>query len=157
MQLSNWYLVKSKSTITGLGMDKTDKALIAALQADGRASITYLSGLLGVSRATVQARLDRLQKSGAIRRFTVALNPELQPDLIRAVMMVQLQGALARKIIAAMRRMPEVVDLHTTNGAWDLVAHLEIRSLPEFDQALRKVREIVGVLNSETCLLLDRV
>jgi len=138
-------------------MDQTDKALIAALQADGRASITFLSGHLGVSRATIQARLDRLQKSGAIRRFTVDLNPELQPDLIRAVMMVQLQGALGRKVIAAMRRMPEVVDLHTTNGAWDLVAHLEIRSLPEFDQALRKVREIAGVLNSETCLLLDQV
>jgi DNA-binding Lrp family transcriptional regulator len=138
-------------------MDRTDKALISALQADGRASITYLAATLRLSRATVQTRLERLQQSGTIRRFTVELNPDVQPELIRAVMLVQLQGNLARKVIATLRKMPEIMDLHTTNGAWDLVAHLETRSLPEFDQILRKVREVPGVLNSETCLLLNRV
>ena len=54
-----------------------------------------------------------------------------------------------------LRAMPEIVSLHTTNGTWDLIARVETTSLPEFDRVLREVREIRGVLNSETCLLLD--
>ena len=52
--------------------------------------------------------------------------------------------------------MDAIVALHTTNGTWDLVAHVETKNLPEFDQILRKVREIKGVLNSETSLLLNK-
>jgi DNA-binding Lrp family transcriptional regulator len=137
-------------------LDQTDRDLIAALTADGRASVTTLAGRLGLARATVKSRLERLQSSGVIRRFTVELSAEAAPDLVRAVMLIELQGPLARKVTEALRRMPAITDLHSTNGAWDLVAQIEAASLPAFDRVLREVREIKGVLNSETCLLLDR-
>jgi len=136
-------------------LDPTDRRLIAALKLDGRASITTLAGQLGVSRATVQTRLNRLVSSGVIQRFTVELDAMGADDRIHAVMMIELQGNLARAVTRALRRMPEIVSLHTTNGAWDLVARIETPSLPEFDRVLREVREISGVLKSETCLLLD--
>ena len=47
--------------------------------------------------------------------------------------------------------------LHSTNGTWDLVAQIETVNLPEFDRVLREIREIKGVLNSETSLLLNAV
>lgn len=137
-------------------LDSTDRALIAALTANGRASVTTLALQQGLSRATVKARLAKLQATGTIRRFTVELSAEATPDRVRAVMLIELQGPLARKVTADLRRITGIVDLHSTNGAWDLVAHIEVTSLPEFDQVLRKIREIRGVLNSETCLLLDR-
>ena len=56
-----------------------------------------------------------------------------------------------------MRRFPELVALHTTNGTWDLVAEIQVASLAEFDRVLREVRMIDGVLNSETSLLLSSV
>jgi DNA-binding Lrp family transcriptional regulator len=47
--------------------------------------------------------------------------------------------------------------VHTTNGAWDLVAEIHSSSLAEFDQVLREVRLIDGIANSETSILLSTV
>ena len=132
-----------------------DRRLLAQLKLNARASITTLAGRLNVSRATVQTHMDRLVATGVIRKFTVELDPMKTLETIRAVMLVELQGNLARNVARIMRNMPEIITLHTTNGTWDLVAQIETTSLPEFDRVLRKVREISGVLNSETCLLLD--
>lgn len=138
-------------------LDPTDRRLLAELKADARISVTALASKLGLARATAQARLERLQRSGVIRRFTIELGAEAGGETIRAVMMVELQGNLARRVIAVLKQKPEILDLHSTNGTWDLVAHIEVPSLEGFDRLLREVREVEGVLNSETSLLLTRV
>ena len=137
-------------------MDATDQKLVALLKRDGRASVTTLAGELNVSRVTVQTRLDRLKRDGTIRRFTVELGQVGLDDLIHSIMMIEVKGAQATSVIKQLRRMPEIVDLHTTNGVWDLVAQIETVSLPDFDRVLRQVREVQGVTGSETSLLLDR-
>lgn len=135
--------------------DSLDSALIAELRKDGRASISYLSQVLKVSRATVQNRLDRLISSGVILGFTVRVHQEVEKETVRAIMMIEVAGKSTSQVIKKLRGIPELVTLHTTNGAWDLVAELQTTSLGEFDRVLRRVREVDGILNSETSLLLS--
>ena len=137
-------------------LDDTDRALIGALKMNSRASVTTLAAELGLARITVKKRLERLSETGTIKRFTIDLEDPGSDDLIHAIMLVEVQGSLTRSVISQLRKMPEISSLHSTNGAWDLVARLETTSLAEFDRALRRVREVAGVSNSETCLLLDR-
>lgn len=137
-------------------LDDTDRALIGALKMNSRASVTTLAAELGLARITVKKRLERLSETGTIKRFTIDLEDPGSGDLIHAIMLVEVQGSLTRSVISQLRKMPEISSLHSTNGAWDLVARLETTSLAEFDRALRRVREVAGVSNSETCLLLDR-
>ncbi|MEO1313654.1 MAG: Lrp/AsnC family transcriptional regulator [Pseudomonadota bacterium] len=136
-------------------LDETDRRLITALTRDGRASVTQLAGDLGLARATVQNRLTRLTQTGMIRRFTVEVDPAAVQDAVRAVMLIQLQGTMSRAVTRALHTLPAITALHSTNGTWDLVAQIETANLPAFDSTLRAVRDIPGVLNSETCLLLD--
>ncbi|MEM7216278.1 MAG: Lrp/AsnC family transcriptional regulator [Pseudomonadota bacterium] len=138
-------------------LNSNDRKLVAALKRDSRASVTTLAGMLGLSRATVQSRMERLVEHGIIRRFTIEVSPEASPETIRAVTTIEIQGGNSRSIIRSLRQIPEVTALYSTNGAWDLVAEIETASLPEFDRVLRQIREVKGVLNSETSLLLDRV
>jgi DNA-binding Lrp family transcriptional regulator len=138
-------------------LDAVDRELVAILRGDARASISKLSELLHVSRGTVQNRLDRLLSSGAILGFTIRAFEELEPDVIRAVMMIGVVGKSTSQVISKLRGIPQLEKLHTTNGAWDLVASVRASSLMEFDQVLREVRMIDGVLNSETSLLLSSV
>lgn len=135
-------------------MNEIDRSLLAALKLDGRASITTLAAQLNISRATVQSHMEHLQNSGTIQRFTIDISHGHAGDQIKAVMFVEVQGNQTRQVIRRLRRLPEISQLHSTNGAWDLVAHIETSSLAEFDRTLGDVREIPGVLNSETCLLL---
>ncbi|BDX03929.1 AsnC family transcriptional regulator [Marinomonas pontica] len=135
--------------------DSLDSALIAELRKDGRASISYLADTLKVSRATVQNRLDRLISSGAILGFTIRVHQEIEKEAVRAIMMIEVAGQSTSQVIKKLRGIPELVKLHTTNGAWDLIAELQTSSLSEFDGVLRHVREVDGILNSETSILLS--
>jgi DNA-binding Lrp family transcriptional regulator len=137
--------------------DSLDRELIGLLRNDGRAPLSKLAKLLKVSRGTVQNRLDRLLSSGAILGFTVRVRDDYGLDTIRALMMVEVTGRSTSQIIQKLRGIPELVTLHTTNGAWDLVVELQTSSLAEFDRVLRDVRMIDGILNSETSILLSSV
>lgn len=133
-------------------LDNLDRQLIAALRRDARMPITRLAAVLGVSRTTAQARLDRLLESGAVLGFTVRARQDA--DALRAIMMIEIEGRSTSAVIKRLRGYPEIVALHTTNGGWDLVAEIVTGNLTDFDRILREIRQVDGVLNSETSLLL---
>ncbi|MCV6546706.1 MAG: Lrp/AsnC family transcriptional regulator [Cohaesibacter sp.] len=137
--------------------DRLDRELISLLRSDGRASLSKLADILKVSRGTVQNRLDRLMDSGALLGFTVRVREDYDLDGIRAVMLIEVVGKSTSQVIRRLRGMPEIQALHTTNGAWDLVAEVQAPSLPDFDRVLREVRLVEGVLNSETSILLSTI
>jgi DNA-binding Lrp family transcriptional regulator len=137
--------------------DQLDRDLIAILRRDGRAPLSKLADILGVSRGTVQNRLDRLLESGDLLGFTVRVREDHESDLIRAVMMIEVVGKSTSQVIRKLRGFPELNMLYSTNGAWDLVAEIQADSLMDFDRILREVRAIDGISNSETSLLLSRV
>ncbi len=138
-------------------IDETDRALLRLLRHDGRASVTALAADLKLSRVTVKARIEALQKDGIIRRFTVDLAETTEEDMVHAISMLELQLAKAAKVHRELSRMPEFTALHTTNGKWAVVAQSETRNLAQFDQLLYRIGRVDGVLNVETCLLLSRL
>jgi DNA-binding Lrp family transcriptional regulator len=135
-------------------VDDTDLALIAALRHDGRRSISDLAIELHVSRATVQARLERLTASGEVQGFTVVLRDENRDLPIRAMMLLAIEGKRAESVITRLSGMPVIRAIHTTNGRWDLVVELAAGDLAAFDAALARIRLIEGVSATETNLLL---
>ncbi|MEC9311216.1 MAG: AsnC family transcriptional regulator, partial [Pseudomonadota bacterium] len=52
-------------------IDDTDRALLTALSDDARRSVADLARDLGLARSTVQTRIDRLERSGAIAGYTL--------------------------------------------------------------------------------------
>lgn len=135
--------------------DSLDSELISELRGDGRATVSHLAQRLKVSRATIQNRLDRLISNGAILGFTIRVNEALDQRTVKALMMIAISGRSTSQVIKKLRGIPELVKLHTTNGAWDLIAEINTPTLSEFDEVLRQVREVEGILNSETSVLLS--
>ncbi|KIC17771.1 MULTISPECIES: Lrp/AsnC family transcriptional regulator [unclassified Leisingera] len=137
--------------------DDHDRLLISLLRKDGRAPVSKLAEIMGVSRGTVQTRLDRLLESGALLGFTARVRDDYEADQIRAIMMIEVMGKNTSQVIRKMRGLPELTLMHTTSGKWDLIAEITVASLQEFDRVLREVRLIDGVMNSETSILLSSV
>ncbi|SDD23466.1 Lrp/AsnC family transcriptional regulator [Auraticoccus monumenti] len=138
-------------------LDDLDRRLLSLLRQDGRAPVATLARELGVTRATVTSRLDRLVASGTVIGFTVRVRDESDPLAVRAVSLIEVIGRDTDAVIKVMRGWPEVRGLHTTNGGWDLVAELEVGDLGEFDRVLGRIRRVPGVRNTETSLLLSSV
>lgn len=138
-------------------LDELDRRLISALRADGREPVSTLARRLGVTRATVNSRLKRLLNSGTILGFSVRVRADRDRDTIRAVALIEVQSRSTSKAITQLRGLPEVHALHTTNGAWDLVAELRTNTLADFDRVMGQIRSVEGVVNSETSILLRSV
>ena len=139
-----------------MDLTPTDRRLIAALRENARASITELAQIADVSRTTAKARIDAMVAEGRIRRFTLETDTDVESE-VRAITMIELQGRMSRAVIRTLRAIPEVSVIHSTNGAWDLVVMVSAASLKDFDRVLREIREVPGVVNSETSLLLSPV
>ncbi len=135
-------------------MDALDQKLVTLLRQDGRRSVSDLAGELGVARATVRARMERMERSGEILGYTVILRADAVDLPVRGIMMIEIEGHAADRVIRGLGGFAEVSAIHTTNGRWDLVAELGAASLTEFDAVLRRIRLIPGITGSETCLLL---
>ena len=136
-------------------MDNMDERLVAALKRDGRASLSELAADLGVSRATVRVRLERLRASAEIVGFTVVLKQDVAADPVRALTMIAIEGRGTDRVIRQLVAMAEVRGVHTTNGRWDLIAELGTATLEALDAVLARIRRLDGVAGSETSLLLS--
>jgi DNA-binding Lrp family transcriptional regulator len=69
-------------------------------------------------------------------------------------MTIVVEGERSGTVVRALRGLPEVAAVHTTNGRWDLVAELEVETLSAFSDALDRIRQIEGIASTETSILL---
>ncbi|MCF6271749.1 MAG: Lrp/AsnC family transcriptional regulator [Rhodobacteraceae bacterium] len=135
-------------------MDDIDNRLIAALRHDARASLSALAGLVGVTRATVRSRLEKLEARGDILGYRVVTKGDIVARPVRALMMIFIEGRGAGRILARISGLPEVRAVHTTNGKWDMVVEIGVETLEELDGVLATIRRFDGVNSSETSILL---
>lgn len=136
-------------------MDDIDQALLSELRRDGRAALSDLAARLGIARATVRARMERLSRTGEITGFTVVTRGDVALAAVRGLMMIGIEGRGAERIMARLAGLPAVTAVHSTNGRWDLIAEISAQTLEEFDQILFRIRSFEGVTSSETNLLLS--
>jgi DNA-binding Lrp family transcriptional regulator len=136
-------------------MDDTDRQLVAMLRGNARLPVATLAKSLGVSRGTVQNRIDRLTARGTIQGFTIRVRQEADSPRIRAIMMIEVEGERSDKILSQLRGNPEINAVHTTNGRWDMVLELNTDTLEAFDRVLHRIRQINGISASETSLMLS--
>ena len=133
-------------------MDNLNHQLIALLRQNARMNVADLAHRLKVSRGTVSNRIRKLEDDHVIVGYTVRLKPEAEPERIRAWMGVLVEGNQTRRVITSLLGEPGVSALHDTNGRWDLLAELEVRSMAELSDVLERVRLISGIRSTETSI-----
>lgn len=135
-------------------MDALDQKLITLLRHDARRSVSDLALALGTSRATIRARITKLETAGEIIGYTVVLRADALDLPVRGIMLIEIAGQAADRTIDALSGFAEISAVHTTNGKWDLIVELGAGSLADFDHVLRRIRLIPGITATETNLLL---
>ena len=136
-------------------MDDVDQRLLAELRRDGRASLSDLAERLTLSRATVRARMERLTARGEIAGFTVLTRSDVTAVPVRGMMLIRVEGRNSTKVMARLVGIPAVQAVHSTNGAWSAIVELGTQSLLELDDVINRIRDLEGVMHSETNLLLS--
>jgi DNA-binding Lrp family transcriptional regulator len=135
-------------------LDETDRHLIEMLRDNSRLPTATLARRLGVSRGTVQNRIDRLTAAGVIQGFTLRLQGDVDTGLISAITSLEIRSSDHKPVISQLKRLPEVARIHATNGRWDLIVEIRTRDLASLDRVLTAIRTIKAVSASETSILL---
>lgn len=138
-------------------LDALDVAILTALRNTPRAGYLELARTLQVSRATIQARLDRLERDGIVTGYgpDVELAAAGYPVLAFATLEIA-QGRLA-EVTAAMAAIPSVIEAYATTGPGDVHCRLAASSHEDLQRVLIEVSQIPGVARSTSVVALSRL
>lgn len=138
-------------------LDRIDLELLAALAADHRATVVALAERLGLSRNTVQARMSRLDRSGAFLSYERALSPAALGFPIEAFLNVVVHQAHLPRIRQELSEIPEIVQAHGMSGSIDLVVRVACRDTQHLFDTDARILAIEGVERTETSLVMGEV
>lgn len=134
--------------------DETDSRLIALLSENARAPVATLARKLSIARTTVQARIERLEKSGAIDGYTIRKGALSRPPL-RATVLISIEPRSGPAVLTRLSALPNVEQVHTTSGRWDLIATLSATDTETLDRTLDEIGAAKGVKGSESLIHLS--
>jgi DNA-binding Lrp family transcriptional regulator len=139
-----------------VAIDNLDARLIHLLVAEPRIGVLECSRRLGVARGTVQARLDRLQDRGVIRRFGPEVDPAMLGYAVTAFLTLEIRQARGHDPVAArLAAIPEVLEMHTITGASDMLCRVVARSNADLQRVIDAVVDVDGVMRTSTTIVLS--
>lgn len=136
-------------------LDDTDRALLGLLRENARSATAELARRLGLSRTTVQSRIERLERARVIAGYTVKVADEIEAALVRAHVMITMAPKQAGAIEAALRKIVAVRSLHSVSGPFDLLAVVAAPSIGELDELIDRIGALEGVERTTSAIVLS--
>ena len=140
---------------TGTQIDETDRAIIEALQRDGRTPYTRLGAAVGLSEAAARQRVQRLLDSGVMQVVAVT-NPLSHGKRRMAMIGVRTEGA-TDDIAKTLQAMSDIDYLVVSAGSFDLMAEVVVADDGDLLDLINRIRSVKGVRSTETFIYLDLV
>lgn len=132
-----------------------DRALIALLRENARASTAELARRLGVSRTTVQSRIERLEARGVIAGYGVRLSSDYERGLVGAHVLLTVAPKAADAVVRSLRGLAEVRTVHSVSGTFDMIAIVEASSIRDLDGLLDRIGALDGVERTLSSIVLS--
>lgn len=133
-------------------LDELDHKLLGALALDPKATTVALATTLGLSRNTVQARLNRLENHGAFLSFERRINPAALGYPLTSFVHIHVQQKKLGDITEALARIPEVVEAHGLSGTADILATVVARGAEDLFRVNGAILDIDGIERADTSL-----
>ena len=135
-------------------VDQIDAKLLVALTKDPRATTIALAERTGVSRNTVQARLNRWDDSGALMPFDRRIDPGYLGYPLRAYVLTHVKQRRLAEVSAALAEVPEVIEVQGLSGAADLLIQIVARDADDLYRIAGRILDIKGVRRTSTSLVM---
>ncbi|MCV7389313.1 AsnC family transcriptional regulator [Mycobacterium vulneris] len=135
-------------------LDDTDRILVRALAADGRATLAQLASAAGLSVSAVQARVRRLESRGVVTGYAARLNPEALGNMLSAfVAITPLDPSQPDDAPARLQRIPEIESCHSVAGEESYILLVRVASARALEDLLQRIRTAANVRTRSTIIL----
>ncbi|MEJ0004282.1 MAG: Lrp/AsnC family transcriptional regulator [Pararobbsia sp.] len=142
-------------------LDKIDRAILAAIQQDGRIANTRLAELVGLSETPCARRLKRLETDGYIEGYRGMLSRAALGLGVIAFAQVRFavhDRGLSDRFEREIQAIPRIVSCHNISGTADFLLQIVAHDLDDYGVFMRDVlRALPGVTAVESILSLREV
>jgi DNA-binding Lrp family transcriptional regulator len=149
------HVLHNLSEGAAMSVDPLDARILQLFADEPRVGVLEASRRLGVARGTVQARLDRLVRSGVVRGWGPEIDPAAigYPVMAFATMEIR-QGAGHDVVADHLSKIPEVLEAFTITGTGDMWCRIVARSNADLQRAIDRVVAFEGIVRTSTVIAL---
>jgi Lrp/AsnC family transcriptional regulator, leucine-responsive regulatory protein len=131
-----------------------DRALLAALARDGRASYTELAERVGLSVSAVHQRVRRLEQRGLITGYRASLDAKaLGRGLTAFVSITPIEAAQPDDAPARLAHLSAIEACHSVAGAESYILKVRVASPDALEGLLADIRSAANVTTRTTVVL----
>ena len=124
---------------------KNEHQLLNLLKANSRRSVSDLANEMGLSRATVQQSMERLERKGVIQGYTIKINPHYEQQRVSAYIMISAVPKKTADIVRQLNKHSQLDMLCTISGQYDLMAQVTESTTEALDIIIDDISTLVGV------------
>lgn len=153
-------MTKKKSDRPRL-LDRTDRQILAVLQADGRISNVALAKKVNLTPTPCLERVRRLERDGYITGYAALLDPKK----LDAGLLVFVEISLLRNSPDAFSdfrreasRLTGILECHLVSGNFDYLIKARVKDMDEYRKLLgEKILALPGVSDSRSYVVMEEV
>ena len=146
-------------------LDKLDRAILLALQLNGRATCDAIGAQVGLSPSAVLRRTKRLEDSGVIDRYVALVRPEAVGLGLTAYINVRLEKHTESHkrnpmdlFCASVQAWPEVVECASLTGEMDYLLRVVVQDMAHYSRFIMDtLLKHPSVQDCKTSFVLARV
>ncbi|MEJ3654736.1 Lrp/AsnC family transcriptional regulator [Actinomycetes bacterium KLBMP 9759] len=138
-------------------LDALDVELLGLLREHPRAGALELSRLARVARATVTARLERLERTGVITGHGPDIGLRAAGFGVQAFVSLEIAQGAIDDVRAALDAIPGVLSAYATTGSADVLCHIAAASHEDLHATLLEVDRSPAVMRSTSVVVLSEV
>lgn len=136
------------------GLDAIDRILVRELVSDGRATLSQLASVAGLSVSAVQARVRRLESRGVVTGYAARLNPEAMGNMLSAFVAISpLDPSQPDDAPARLEAIPEIESCHSVAGDESYMLLVRVASARALEDLLQRIRTAANVRTRSTIIL----
>jgi Lrp/AsnC family leucine-responsive transcriptional regulator len=135
-------------------LDERDRAIVAALQDDARATYADIAARVGLSASAVHDRVRKLEQQGVIRRYSAIVDPEALGLFVTALIAASpLDPRQPDDLPERVAEFPEVEDCYSVAGETNYMLKVRTATTAGLEDLIRRLREKANVATRTTVVL----
>lgn len=138
-------------------LDSLDLALLTAMRQRPRAGVLELSRVVRVARATVQSRLERMERAGVITGYGPEIDIAAAGFGVQAFVTLEIAQGSLDKLHRDLSSIPGVLEAYATTGTADVLCRVAASSNADLQQTLLQLNASPWVARSTSAVLLSTV
>lgn len=149
--------VAIETNVAKKALSAADRLLLEALVQDGRQSHRELAERTGMSAATVNRRVNRLEASGVLQGTSARIHAESVGWGLTVIIGLRIQKGHLRQVQEQIATDPRVFGVYDVTGEWDGIVLARCQDRPDLDELAKTTLSSDFITRSNTMVVLKTV